>query len=150
MATHQYQQLGHVTGSMALLVLFQVILNGCLPLYSAPPHGMCVTVPWNPALPRYRPQGLYVWDSLANEKAILTTMDITTDGFEYMLAFGDLAWVPFIYSFQVGIHDIPHVITYSTMVCLWRISHGRGGVPGCSACVATVPGYALVACGQHL
>ena len=34
------------------------------------------------------------------EKAILTTMDITTDGFGYMLAFGDLAWVPFIYSLQ--------------------------------------------------
>jgi delta14-sterol reductase len=34
------------------------------------------------------------------EKAILTTMDITTDGFGFMLAFGDLAWVPFIYSLQ--------------------------------------------------
>ena len=28
-------------------------------------------------------------------------MDITTDGFGYMLAFGDLSWVPFIYSLQV-------------------------------------------------
>lgn len=45
-------------------------------------------------------QGLYVWDALYNEKAILTTMDITTDGFGFMLAFGDLAWVPFIYSIQ--------------------------------------------------
>jgi len=45
-------------------------------------------------------QGLYVWDALFNERAILTTMDITTDGFGYMLAFGDLAWVPFIYSLQ--------------------------------------------------
>ena len=34
------------------------------------------------------------------EQAILTTMDITTDGFGYMLAFGDLAWVPFTYSLQ--------------------------------------------------
>ena len=33
-----------------------------------------------------------------NEKAILTTMDITTDGFGYMLAFGDLAWVTFGFS----------------------------------------------------
>ena len=33
-------------------------------------------------------------------QAILTTMDITTDGFGYMLAFGDLAWVPFTYSLQ--------------------------------------------------
>ena len=45
-------------------------------------------------------QGGYVWDALYNERAILTTMDITTDGFGYMLAFGDLAWVPFIYSLQ--------------------------------------------------
>mmetsp|Transcript_24640 Transcript_24640/g.24872 ORF Transcript_24640/g.24872 Transcript_24640/m.24872 type:complete len:481 (-) Transcript_24640:46-1488(-) len=45
-------------------------------------------------------QGIYVWDALYQEKAILTTMDITTDGFGYMLAFGDLSWVPFIYSFQ--------------------------------------------------
>ena len=45
-------------------------------------------------------QGLYVWDAVYQEKAILTTMDITTDGFGFMLAFGDLAWVPFIYSLQ--------------------------------------------------
>lgn len=45
-------------------------------------------------------QGFYVWDALYMEKAILTTMDITTDGFGYMLAFGDLAWVPFVYSLQ--------------------------------------------------
>ena len=45
-------------------------------------------------------QGLYVWDGLMNEQAILTTMDITTDGFGFMLAFGDLAWVPFTYSLQ--------------------------------------------------
>lgn len=46
-------------------------------------------------------QGFYVWDALYQERAILTTMDITTDGFGYMLAFGDLAWVPFIYTIQV-------------------------------------------------
>jgi len=34
------------------------------------------------------------------ESAILTTMDITTDGFGFMLAFGDLVWVPFIYTLQ--------------------------------------------------
>ena len=39
-------------------------------------------------------------DALWAEKAILTTMDITTDGFGFMLAFGDLAWVPFTYSLQ--------------------------------------------------
>jgi len=45
-------------------------------------------------------QGLYVWDALYHERSILTTMDITTDGFGWMLAFGDLAWVPFTYSLQ--------------------------------------------------
>ena len=45
-------------------------------------------------------QGFYVWDALYQERAILTTMDITTDGFGFMLAFGDLAWVPFTYSLQ--------------------------------------------------
>ena len=45
-------------------------------------------------------QLVYVWDALYNEKAILTTMDITTDGFGFMLCFGDLSWVPFTYSLQ--------------------------------------------------
>jgi len=45
-------------------------------------------------------QGLYVWDALFQEPAILSTMDITTDGFGFMLAFGDLGWVPFTYGLQ--------------------------------------------------
>ncbi|XP_006871199.1 PREDICTED: lamin-B receptor [Chrysochloris asiatica] len=45
-------------------------------------------------------QFLYVVDALWNEEAVLTTMDIIHDGFGFMLAFGDLVWVPFIYSFQ--------------------------------------------------
>ena len=51
-------------------------------------------------------QAVYVWDALYNERAILTTMDITTDGFGYMLAFGDLSWVPFTYSLQAGRHRL--------------------------------------------
>jgi len=31
---------------------------------------------------------------------VLTTMDIVHDGFGLMLAFGDLVWVPFLYSLQ--------------------------------------------------
>jgi Delta14-sterol reductase len=56
-------------------------------------------------------QGIYVWDALYQERAILTTMDITTDGFGHMLVFGDLAWVPFTYSVQAKYlvkHD-PHL-----------------------------------------
>ena len=45
-------------------------------------------------------QALYVLDSLYMEPAILTTIDVTTDGFGFMLSFGDLTWVPFIYSLQ--------------------------------------------------
>lgn len=45
-------------------------------------------------------QGVYVLDALWFEPAILTTMDVTTDGFGFMLAFGDLVWVPFTYSLQ--------------------------------------------------
>lgn len=58
-------------------------------------------------------QGLYVWDALYQEKAILSTMDITTDGFGYMLAFGDLAWVPFVYSLQARylVDRDPHLTT---------------------------------------
>lgn len=45
-------------------------------------------------------QFVYVFDALYFEKSILTTMDITSDGFGFMLAFGDLTWVPFTYSLQ--------------------------------------------------
>ncbi|QDZ21766.1 sterol reductase [Chloropicon primus] len=43
---------------------------------------------------------IYVADALYYEKSILTTMDIVHDGFGFMLAFGDLAWVPFTYTVQ--------------------------------------------------
>ncbi|KZF23528.1 Delta(14)-sterol reductase [Xylona heveae TC161] len=54
-------------------------------------------------------QALYVFDALWMEPAVLTTMDITTDGFGFMLAFGDLVWVPFIYSLQcryLAVHPV--------------------------------------------
>lgn len=45
-------------------------------------------------------QSLYVFDALWMERAVLTTLDITSDGFGFMLAFGDLVWLPVIYSLQ--------------------------------------------------
>ncbi|XP_052273236.1 delta(14)-sterol reductase TM7SF2-like isoform X2 [Dreissena polymorpha] len=45
-------------------------------------------------------QALYVADALWFEEAILTTMDIIYEGFGFMLSFGDLAWVPFLYTLQ--------------------------------------------------
>jgi len=59
-------------------------------------------------------QGVYVWDALYQEKAILTTMDITTDGFGFMLVFGDLAWVPFTYSLQART-----LVDYDPNLPLW-------------------------------
>lgn len=37
---------------------------------------------------------------MASQPAIFTQMDITTDGFGYMLNLGDLSWVPFVYTLQ--------------------------------------------------
>lgn len=37
---------------------------------------------------------------LSPQEAILTTMDLMHDGFGFMLAFGDLVWVPFTYTLQ--------------------------------------------------
>uniref|UniRef100_D8QIL6 Delta(14)-sterol reductase ERG24 n=1 Tax=Schizophyllum commune (strain H4-8 / FGSC 9210) TaxID=578458 RepID=D8QIL6_SCHCM len=51
----------------------------------------------------------YVMDSLYNEPAIFTTMDITTDGFGFMLSVGDLVWVPFTYSLQARYLAFRHV-----------------------------------------
>ena len=62
-------------------------------------------------------QGLYVWDAVYQEKAILTTMDITTDGFGFMLAFGDLAWVPFIYSLQAR-----YLVDHDPQLTPWTIA----------------------------
>lgn len=45
-------------------------------------------------------QALYIADALWFEDAILTTMDIVYEGFGFMLSFGDLAWVPFLYCLQ--------------------------------------------------
>ena len=62
-------------------------------------------------------------------------MDITTDGFGYMLVFGDMAWVPFTYSVPARYlvkHD-PHlsVLALSVIVllhiCGYLIFRGANG-----------------------
>lgn len=45
-------------------------------------------------------QAYYVLDAQYLESGMLTMMDITTDGMGFMLSFGDLVWVPFLYSTQ--------------------------------------------------
>lgn len=74
-------------------------------------------------------QGLYVWDGLFFERSILTTMDITTEGFGFMLAFGDLCWVPFTYSLQAH-----YLVTNDPGLPLWAV--------GVLSCLCLV-GYAI-------
>lgn len=45
-------------------------------------------------------QAFYVLDGQYQESGVLTMMDITTDGLGFMLTFGDIVWVPFLYSTQ--------------------------------------------------
>uniref|UniRef100_A0A8D1F4I8 Delta(14)-sterol reductase TM7SF2 n=2 Tax=Sus scrofa TaxID=9823 RepID=A0A8D1F4I8_PIG len=66
-------------------------------------------------------QLLYVGDALWHEEAVLTTMDIIHDGFGFMLAFGDLAWVPFTYSLQAQFllyHPQPLGLPGASVICL--------------------------------
>ncbi|EEH19821.1 hypothetical protein PABG_02080 [Paracoccidioides brasiliensis Pb03] len=62
-------------------------------------------------------QGFYVLDALYMEPAILTTMDMITDGFGFMLSFGDLVWVPFIYSVQTR-----YLAVYPLDIGLWGLA----------------------------
>lgn len=61
-------------------------------------------------------QGFYILDSYYMEPAILTTIDITTDGFGVMLSFGDLVWVPFTYSIQAR-----YLATYPVVLGMWGV-----------------------------
>jgi protein-S-isoprenylcysteine O-methyltransferase Ste14 len=45
-------------------------------------------------------QLLYVADAFVHEAAMLTTWDIKRERFGWMLAWGNLVWVPFVYSLQ--------------------------------------------------
>ncbi|KAK7749274.1 erg24, C-14 sterol reductase [Diatrype stigma] len=74
-------------------------------------------------------QTIYVLDSQYMESAILTTMDITTDGFGFMLAFGDVVWVPFMYSTQTR-----YLATHPVVLGPW-------GLAGVAAILAT--GYSI-------
>jgi len=69
--------------------------------------------------------GVYVADALWFERAILTTMDITTDGFGFMLAFGDLVWVPFTYSLQARyLLERPQALSapFLAVICAIKVS----------------------------
>lgn len=59
----------------------------------------------------------YILDTFLFETAILTTMDIVHDGFGFMLAFGDIAWVPFTYSLQAR-----YLVDHPTELSWWAIA----------------------------
>lgn len=71
-------------------------------------------------------QSVYVFDAIYMEPAILTTIDITTDGFGFMLSFGDLVWVPFIYSLQARYLSIHPVDLGPLYVLLILVVQGTG------------------------
>ena len=55
-------------------------------------------------------------------------MDIIHDGFGFMLAFGDLAWVPFTYSLQAQFllyHPQPLEWPLASFICLINGQWGR-------------------------
>ncbi|KAJ1753729.1 erg24, C-14 sterol reductase [Coemansia sp. RSA 1821] len=66
------------------------------------------------------PQLVYCVDTLVFERNVLTTMDIVTDGFGWMLSFGDLTWVPAMYSLQARYLAF-HPVYHSSLAC-WAIA----------------------------
>lgn len=52
-------------------------------------------------------QSIYIIDGVLNEEGLLTMMDVVTDGFGFMLCFGDLAWLPYTYSIQSRFLSLP-------------------------------------------
>ncbi|KAE8382951.1 ergosterol biosynthesis ERG4/ERG24 [Aspergillus bertholletiae] len=69
-------------------------------------------------------QAFYALDGQFNESGILTMIDITTDGFGFMLSFGDLVWVPFLYS------------TQCRYLAVYPLHLGWGGIAAVSAVFA--------------
>jgi len=58
-------------------------------------------------------QFFYIVDYYFHEEAILTTWDIKHENFGWMLCWGDLVWVPFMYSLQAH-YLIDHIFNLST------------------------------------
>ncbi len=71
-------------------------------------------------------QALYVLDFFWNEKWYLSTLDIAHDHFGWMLAWGDCAWLPFMYTLQASyLASVPislGMIRFGAILCL-----GLGG-----------------------
>lgn len=81
-ASEQYLRLGKLTDSMIIVLVAE--------------GWYCFDSLWNEASLLM----VLVGSWLTRQSGILTQMDITTDGFGYMLAFGNLTWVPMVYGLQ--------------------------------------------------
>ncbi|KAM9316863.1 delta(14)-sterol reductase LBR [Gastrophryne carolinensis] len=57
-------------------------------------------------------QLLYVVYALWNQEGFVTSLDIAHDGFGFMLAFGNLVWVPFAYTLQ-AVYLVRHSVNLS-------------------------------------
>ncbi|KAJ2723368.1 erg24, C-14 sterol reductase [Coemansia sp. Cherry 401B] len=71
------------------------------------------------------PQLAYCVDTLLFERNVLTTMDIVTDGFGWMLSFGDLTWVPFMYSLQarfLAFRPVHHSAPATLLIALLAVT----------------------------
>ena len=65
----------------------------------------------------------YILDTFWFESAILTTMDVVHDGFGFMLAFGDLSWVPFTYSLQARyLVDHPNELPWIAFAAIFALN----------------------------
>ena len=89
-----------------------VIINYCMLVKQYELHGHVTTSMMLVCLFQF----WYIFDALWFEEAVLTTMDIVHDGFGYMLAFGDLAWVPFTYSLQAH-----YLVDHPTELPVWAV-----------------------------
>ena len=65
---------------------------------------------------------IYCLDAFLYEDSVLSMMDITTDGFGYMLAFGDISWVPIVFSIHTRFLAFnPIDLSYSALICIFAI-----------------------------
>ncbi|KAM4692972.1 delta(14)-sterol reductase LBR [Discoglossus pictus] len=62
-------------------------------------------------------QLLYVIHALWNEERALASLDIVHDGFGFMTSFGNLVWVPFIYSLQ-AFYLVNHAVALSVPIAV--------------------------------
>ena len=86
-------------------------------------------------------------------------MDLTTDGFGFMLSVGDLTWVPFTYCYSaryVALHpnDLGYLGTAAILavqlVGYWCVVASMGVGAPCGADVSTHPGFSAEATPRRM